>query len=55
MIYKSGKKYDALLIDLDGTLLEIDLEKFILAYVDLLSKRFKKYLGFGNWKNRKYG
>jgi FMN phosphatase YigB (HAD superfamily) len=44
MIYKSGKKYDALLIDLDGTLLEIDLEKFILAYVDLLSKRFKKYL-----------
>jgi FMN phosphatase YigB (HAD superfamily) len=34
------KSYDALLLDLDGTLLNIDLEKFILAYVDALSSRF---------------
>ncbi len=40
MTFKAKKKYEALLLDLDGTLLEIDLEKFILAYVDLLSKRF---------------
>lgn len=40
MTFKAKKKYEALLLDLDGTLLEIDLEKFVLAYVDLLSRRF---------------
>jgi FMN phosphatase YigB (HAD superfamily) len=34
------KKYDAVLIDLDGTLIDIDLERFIKAYVDALSGRF---------------
>lgn len=34
------KKYDAVLIDLDGTLIDIDLEMFIKAYVDALSGRF---------------
>lgn len=40
MIKAKPKKYDALLVDLDGTLLNIDLEKFVLAYVDALSSRF---------------
>lgn len=40
MIKKNAKQYDALLVDLDGTLLNIDLENFVIAYVDALSERF---------------
>jgi len=40
MIDKNKKQYEALLVDLDGTLLNIDLDSFILAYVDALSSRF---------------
>ncbi len=40
MIKPKRKNYAALLIDLDGTLLNIDLEKFVLSYVDALSDRF---------------
>lgn len=40
MIKPKQKKYSALLVDLDGTLLKIELERFILAYVDALSNRF---------------
>ena len=32
------RRYDALLIDLDGTLLQIDLKKFIPAYIETLAK-----------------
>ena len=34
----------AILFDLDGTLLDIDLEKFIIAYIDVLSKKFASYI-----------
>ncbi len=45
MIRQNQKKYAALLIDLDGTLLNIDLERFVLAYVDALSGRFTDLVG----------
>ncbi len=38
------KQYKALLIDLDGTLLDIDLDSFMFDYVDALSQRFAGYL-----------
>ncbi|MFO7952618.1 MAG: HAD family hydrolase [Bacillota bacterium] len=34
------QKYRALLLDLDGTLLGLDLEKFIPAYIEVLSREF---------------
>lgn len=34
------KKYAAILLDLDGTLINLDLEQFISAYVALLAKKF---------------
>lgn len=37
-------KYEALLIDLDGTLLDLDIEKFIPAYLEALSKQFIVHL-----------
>ncbi len=37
-------KYEAILLDLDGTLLDIDLDKFIGAYVKALSARFSAYM-----------
>ncbi|HOB29241.1 MAG: HAD family hydrolase [Dethiobacteria bacterium] len=37
------RRYDALLIDLDGTLLQIDLKKFIPAYIETLAKYFAKH------------
>ena len=45
MILNNQSDYDALLVDLDGTLLHIDLEKFIMAYVDALSDRFTDMIG----------
>jgi FMN phosphatase YigB (HAD superfamily) len=40
MIIKRASPYEALLIDLDGTLLDIDIEKFIPAYINLLWRKF---------------
>lgn len=37
-------RYDAILIDLDGTLIDIDLNKFIPAYVSTLAGRFKDFI-----------
>ncbi|MBW6463341.1 MAG: HAD family hydrolase [Dethiobacteria bacterium] len=37
-------KYDAILLDLDGTLLDIDLDQFIPAYVKSLAGRFSDYI-----------
>ncbi|NLA26430.1 MAG: HAD family hydrolase [Firmicutes bacterium] len=39
-----GRRYDALLIDLDGTLLDLDLDKFIPAYMQSLAKYFSHHL-----------
>ncbi len=44
MALGTHNKYDAVLIDLDGTLIDIDLEKFIRAYVDALSGRFNNLI-----------
>ena len=44
MINKAGAHYEALLLDLDGTLLDIDLEKFIIAYIDALSQKFTGHI-----------
>lgn len=35
-----ARRYDALLVDLDGTLLDLDLERFVPAYVEALAKYF---------------
>ncbi len=40
----SNKTYKAILLDLDGTLLNIDLDKFIHAYINKLASRFDHYL-----------
>lgn len=37
---ENSKQYRALLLDLDGTLLNLDIEQFIPAYIDVLSRRF---------------
>jgi len=42
MTAKNKHKYKALLLDLDGTLLALDIEQFIPAYIDALSRRFKE-------------
>lgn len=38
------RRYDALLIDLDGTLLKLDLIRFIPAYIEALAKYFSDRL-----------
>lgn len=40
----SVRRYDALLIDLDGTLLDLDLESFVPAYVTALARYFSDRL-----------
>lgn len=40
----SERRYDALLVDLDGTLLDLDLSEFIPAYMQSLAKYFSEYL-----------
>lgn len=45
MISRLKKKYKAVLFDLDGTLLNIDIEKFIQAYIHKLAGRFDHFLG----------
>ena len=39
-----NRKYDALLLDLDGTLLDIDIEQFIPAYLKALAKKFTDHI-----------
>ncbi len=41
---KSASSCKALLLDLDGTLLELDLDRFIPTYVESLSKRFAQHI-----------
>ncbi len=43
-IPNEAKKYRALLLDLDGTLLGLDLEKFIPAYIEALAEKFDGFL-----------
>lgn len=38
------KQYKALLLDLDGTLLDLDIEKFIPAYIEALSAKFNGFV-----------
>lgn len=39
-----GRRYDALLIDLDGTLLRLDLGRFVPAYFEALARYFSGHL-----------
>ncbi len=55
MIDKITKSYDALLIDLDGTLLDIDFEKFLFAYIDALSRRFVDYINPDDFATHLFG
>lgn len=38
------RRYDALLVDLDGTLIDLDLSEFIPAYMQALAKYFSEHL-----------
>ncbi len=38
------KLYKALLLDLDGTLLDLEIDQFIAAYIEALAKRFDGYI-----------
>lgn len=49
------KRYEALLLDLDGTLLNLDIEKFIPAYVEALSKKFTGYLNRDDFAGHLFG
>ena len=42
-------RYQALLVDLDGTLLDLDIEQFVPAYIISLSRRFTAYAGPENF------
>jgi len=44
MGYGKNNNYEALLLDLDGTLLDLDIEQFIPAYIEALSKKFSGFL-----------
>lgn len=37
-------RFEAILLDLDGTLLDLDVEEFISAYIDLLARRFESII-----------
>ncbi len=47
--------YRALLIDLDGTLLDLDIERFISAYTDALSARFAAYVNREDFISHLFG
>ncbi len=47
----SKNSYKALLIDLDGTLLDLDIQQFIDAYIDALSERFSEHVGKNDFAN----
>ena len=40
-----AEKYEAILLDLDGTLINLDLNQFITAYVGLLAEKFTDFMG----------
>jgi len=44
-----NRDYEALLLDLDGTLLDLDIEKFIPAYIEALSGKFTDFLSRENF------
>ncbi len=44
-------RYEALLLDLDGTLLDLDIEKFIPAYIEALSGKFRDLLNRDSFVN----
>ncbi|MGM0688452.1 MAG: HAD family hydrolase [Bacillota bacterium] len=44
MIGKKTISYDALLIDLDGTLIDLDTDNFTLSYIDDLSGKFVDFI-----------
>lgn len=48
-------RYEALLIDLDGTLLDLDLENFAFTYVNTLSKRFKDFVSREDFVEHLFG
>jgi FMN phosphatase YigB (HAD superfamily) len=47
--------YEALLIDLDGTLLDLDLENFAFTYVNALSKKFKDLINHEDFIRHLFG
>ncbi len=51
----SNNNYKALLIDLDGTLLDLDIQQFIDAYIDALSDRFTKHLDKKDFSEQLFG
>lgn len=51
----SNNNYKALLIDLDGTLLDLDIQQFIDAYIDALSDRFIEYLDKKDFAEQLFG
>lgn len=55
MIGSMTGRYDALLIDLDGTLLDIDFEKFLISYINALSLRFADYIGRDDFVTHLFG
>jgi len=50
-----NNKYEAILLDLDGTLLDIDLDKFIRAYVRALSARFSDHIDRDSFIDHLFG
>lgn len=51
----SNNNYKALLIDLDGTLLDLDIQQFIDAYIDALSDRFIEHLDKKDFAEQLFG
>lgn len=55
MISKSTSIYDALLIDLDGTLIDLDIDNFTLAYIDDLSGKFVDFISRDDFVTHLFG
>ncbi len=55
MIKEKTKLYKALLLDLDGTLLDLDIEKFIPAYIEALSGKFNNFISQDNFIKHLFG
>jgi len=49
MTAPNDKRYQALLVDLDGTLLDLDHENFLRAYIEALAGKFSAYLSTDNF------